>query len=76
MDGVEVVHRTDYNYADVVAGVEDTVARYASLPASAVRSCRTRAHRLAKQALWSRFIAYYREAYDIALRRAEARCDQ
>lgn len=76
MDGVEVVHRTDYNYADVVAGVEDTVARYASLPASAVRSCRTRAHRLAKQALWSRFIAYYREAYDIALCRAEARCDQ
>ncbi len=76
MDGVEVVHRTDYNYADVVAGVEDTVARYASLPASAVRSCRNRAHRLAKQALWSRFIAYYREAYDIALRRAEARCDQ
>ena len=76
MDGVEVVHRTDYNYADVVAGVEDTVVRYASLPASAVRSCRTRAHRLAQQALWSRFIAYYREAYDIALRRAEARCGQ
>ena len=76
MDGVEVVHRTDYNYADVVAGVEDTVVRYASLPASAVRSCRTRAHRLAQQALWSRFIAYYREAYDIALHRAEARCGQ
>lgn len=76
MDGVEVVHRTDYNYADVVAGVEDTVVRYASLPASAVRSCRTWAHRLAQQALWSRFIAYYREAYDIALRRAEARCGQ
>ena len=76
MDGVEVVHRTDYNYADVVAGVEDTVVRYASLPASAVRSCRTRAHRLAQQALWSRFIAYYREACDIALHRAEARCGQ
>lgn len=76
MDGVEVVHRTDYNYADVVAGVEDTVVRYASLPASAVRSCRTQAHRLAQQALWSRFIAYYREAYDIALHRAEARCGQ
>lgn len=76
MDGVEVVHRTDYNYADVVAGVEDTVVRYASLPASAVRSCRTRAHRLAQKALWSRFIAYYREAYDIALRRAETRCGQ
>lgn len=76
MDGVEVVHRTDYNYADVVAGVEDTVVRYASLPASAVRSCRTRAHRLAQKALWSRFIAYYREAYDIALHRAETRCGQ
>jgi len=29
---------------------------------------------LSKKALWSEFIQYYHEAYDMALRKAEERC--
>ena len=35
--------------------------------------CRKNADALSKKALWSEFIKYYDEAYDIALRKAEAR---
>jgi hypothetical protein len=38
-----------------------------------VDDCRKKAEALSKKALWSHFIEYYYEAYDIALAKAEAR---
>ena len=38
-----------------------------------VDTCRKHADALSKKALWSEFIKYYYEAYDIALSKAEAR---
>ena len=38
-----------------------------------VEACRKQAEALSKKALWGEFIGYYEEAYDIALRKAEAR---
>ena len=38
-----------------------------------VDTCRKNAGDLSKKALWSEFIKYYYEAYDIALTKAEAR---
>ena len=38
-----------------------------------VKKCRTNAEKLSKKALWSNFIKYYEQAYDFALRKAEAR---
>ena len=38
--------------------------------------CRKQADTLSKKALWSEFIQYYHEAYDIALRKAEERINK
>lgn len=71
--GVEVVARTDSNAAGAAAMVEQAVARYANMSAAEVATCRKKAAALAKKALWSRFIAHYYTAYDIALRKAAKR---
>lgn len=72
-DGVKVIHRTDYNYSEVADAIKDTVAKYSGMTDKQVDECRKRAGELSKKALWSEFIKYYYEAYDIALRKAEAR---
>ena len=72
-DGVKVIHRTDYNYSEVADAIKDTVARFSALSAKQVDACRKAAEQLSRKALWSEFIQYYHEAYDIALRKAEAR---
>ena len=72
-DGVKVIHRTDYNYSEVADAIKDTVARFSAMSQKQVDACRKKADALSKKALWSEFIQYYHEAYDIALRKAEAR---
>lgn len=72
-DGVKVVRRTDYNYDEVADAIRDTVVEYASLDAKAAAKARERAAALSKKALWKHFIKYYEQAYDVALRKAEAR---
>lgn len=72
-DGVKVIHRTDYNYNEVVEVIKDTVVKFADLSAIEVKDIRTRAGKLSKKALWSNFIKYYYKAYEIALRKVEAR---
>lgn len=72
-DGVEVIHRTDYNYSEVADRIKDTVCRYASFGAAEVKKARANAEKLSKKALWDKFIAYYLEAYDFALHSSENR---
>ena len=72
-DGVKVIHRTDYNYSEVADNIKDTVAKYSGMTQKQVDVCRKNAGDLSKKALWSEFIKYYYEAYDIALTKAEAR---
>ena len=71
--GVEVVHRTDYNFMEVSDAICQAVTQFSALSETAVKEIRAKAAKLSEQALWSRFISYYEEAYDIALRRAELR---
>jgi glycosyltransferase involved in cell wall biosynthesis len=73
-DGVKVIHRTDYNYSEVADVIKDTVAYYSGLSTKEVNACRKNAEALSKKALWSEFIKFYYEAYDIALRKAQERC--
>lgn len=75
-DGVKVIHRTDYNYNEVADQIKDTVSRFSQLTAAEVTKVRTKAGKLSKQALWNKFIQYYEEAYDIALRRVEERINK
>ncbi len=72
-DGVKVIHRTDYNYSEVADAIKDTVAAFSGFTKKQVDDCRKKADELSKKALWSKFIKYYYEAYDIALRKAEER---
>ena len=72
-DGVKVIHRTDYNYSEVADAIKDAVANFSAMPKKQVDECRKKADELSKKALWSEFIKYYDEAYDIALQKAEAR---
>ena len=72
-DGVKVIHRTDYNYSEVADAIKDTVAQYSNYTAEEVKKCRQNADKLSKKALWKEFIKYYEQAYDMALRKAEAR---
>ena len=72
-DGVQVVHRTDSNYNEVVEETKNTVVHFSLLNSDEVKKVRERAFRLSKKALWQHFITYYYKAYNIALRKAEAR---
>lgn len=73
IDGVKVIHRTDYNYSEVADIIKDTIAEYSSFTKKKVDEARRNADNLSKKALWSEFITYYYKAYDVALRKAEAR---
>ncbi len=68
-DGVEVLHRTDFNYDAVVEGICSTVERYSEIDPSGIKAIRDKAYKLSQRALWKRFIKYYYAAYDIALRK-------
>lgn len=68
-DGVEVIHRTDYNYAEVSAAIADAIVKYVSLPAPEVKKIRKKAEKIASNALWKNFIKYYYQAYEFALAR-------
>ena len=72
-DGVEVLHRSDYNYSEVADGIRDTITSFSLKTAEEVREIRRRAAHVAEQALWKHFIKYYYEAYDVALRHAAKR---
>ena len=72
-DGVKVIHRTDYNYSEVADAIKDAVADFSNMSKKQIDDCRKHAEALSKKALWSEFIKYYDEAYNIALCRAEAR---
>ena len=72
-DGVKVIHRTDYNYSEVADAIKDTVAEFSAMTKKQVSDARSAAEKLSKKALWSEFIKYYHDAYDIALRKAELR---
>ena len=74
-DGVKVIHRTDYNYSEVADAIKDTVAEYSNMNPQQIKKCRSNADKLSKKALWSEFIKYYDEAYDIALSNAKQRND-
>lgn len=73
VDGVKVIHRTDYNYSEVADAIKDTVSEYSNMTEAEIRKSRMNAEKLSKQALWSNFIKYYEQAYDFALKKAEQR---
>ena len=72
-DGVEVIHRSDYNYSEVADEIKDTISTFSGFSVKEVNQIRKRAAQVAEQALWKHFIVYYYESYDVALRNAAQR---
>jgi len=72
-DGVEVISRNDYNAQEVAEGLSATIALYSTFDKKTIDKVRRNAAKLAEKALWKNFITYYFDAYDFALRNAQAR---
>lgn len=68
--GAAVIPRDDSNYDQVVKQTARVFADFASFHSEERKQVRQKAGRLSKQALWSKFIKYYQQAYDLALSRA------
>jgi len=68
IDGVKVIHRTDYNYSEVADAIKDTVVEFANMSDADVKKARRNAGNLSEKALWTHFIKHYEDAYDFALR--------
>ena len=75
-DGVEVIHRNDYNYSEVADEIKDTITKFASMKPAEIEKIRKKSAAVAEKALWKHFVTYYYEAYDIALRNAAERLDK
>ena len=73
MDGVKVIHRTDYNFSEVADGIKETVIAFSQLDKKQVETSRSHAFQLSKKALWKHFIKHYEAAYDLALGNARKR---
>jgi glycogen synthase len=71
--GVAVIYRNDSNTDDVINHIVHTIEYYLSLTPRKVTAARKAAVDLALQAEWKNFFTYYREAYEIALTKAQAR---
>lgn len=71
--GVEVIHRSDYNYSEVADVIKENIIVFSQKDQTEVEAIRKSAADMAEKALWKHFIKYYYEAYDIALRNAQKR---
>lgn len=67
-DGVEVINRSDHNYADVVKEIALLVHGYAQMSATEREMIGEQARLMAQKAEWSAFFDAYEQAYRIALK--------
>lgn len=66
-EGVAVVNRTDFNYFDVADAITTSILSLAEKDEKEMKEIRRRCFALAKQAEWSKFIVFYRQAFSHAL---------
>ncbi len=70
-DGAKVIRRGDANYDEVADEIRETVLHYTKLTPAEQKKAHEAASKLSKKALWSKFITYYEQAYDKALRKRQ-----
>ena len=66
-DGIQVIHRTDENYHEVVDEIASLLYDFSLKSAEQVEMFRKSAAALSNQADWAHFIVHYQEAYSKAL---------
>ena len=74
--GIVVVERNDSNFDEVTEEVSEALLRYDRLTGEEKEEVRKAAARIAHKADWKHFFKYYRQAYDIALKKAKIRMDE
>lgn len=71
--GVMVIDRNDSNFNAVAEQIADALLRYDRLCGEDKARARKEAETVAKKADWKHFFKYYRQAYDIALKKRDNR---
>lgn len=71
--GVEVVRRTDSNYAEAVGEIASALSTLATAPTTKIEQARMAAMATAAKAQWADFTSYYDNAYCIAQQECSAR---
>ncbi len=73
-EGVVVIKRDDFNYFEVADAIVDAILALAEDGRSArAKAIEERCFALAKEAEWTKFIEYYKEAFAIALANSQKR---
>jgi len=67
--GAQVLPRTDSNWHDLLSGIADALFRYSRLSEKETAVARKAAATIAEKAEWKHFFKYYKEAYQIALKK-------
>lgn len=71
--GVEVLHRYDDNFTGVSQQLADTIVAMSQMSDKEKKAIDRAASQLAAEAEWKNFMVHYDTAYDIALKKAQAR---
>ncbi|MDA3846898.1 MAG: glycosyltransferase, partial [Vallitaleaceae bacterium] len=66
-EGVGVINRTDNNYEEMVVEITEMLSEFAMNKATEVAKIRAAAYQISQQALWEKFIVFYKETYTFAL---------
>ena len=74
--GVDVIDRNDSNYDQVAETIAEDVLRFAHLSPEERERARKEAAAVAKKAEWKHFFKYYRQAYEIALKKRDKRLSE
>lgn len=70
-DGVKVVHRTDSNWNEAADEIKNSILAFTKMDDKMVTQLRRRATDISKKALWDKFVKYYLEAYEVALKKVK-----
>jgi len=74
-DGIEIIERDDENREEVVAQVVNNIVNFSRYSEKEFNRSREKAYYISRIALWKNLIKYYKQAYDIALRKVRNRED-
>ena len=74
--GVTVIERNDSNFDEVAENISDTLLHFLCMKPEEVDNARKQAAAVAKKAEWKHFFQYYRQAYEIALKKRDIRMDE
>ena len=74
--GVIVIERNDSNFDEVADHIAEDLLRFDRLSEEDKARARKEAEAVAKKADWKHFFKYYRQAYDIALKKRDKRINE